>query len=284
MSKKRLLLIITILSIVCIFFLTSCKGQDEVSRSEATTSMRLLDVTTSAGQSGRYATSRTAESFWLYENQIIRCFHDHVDGWPNDEITLGGENCESFPRPSQLPSNAVILGINMGTSQKTQSVWDIGDNQIKVCNHSLTFWASEIDDAQSCTDWEKPYQVDSRARLASLNSGQYQRSESFWNNPDGTITECEHNRDGVGFLGIEGYGFGEVISCVQMARPQLLPVGDFVLTGVTSDNHRPMESFWQDSNGVLAQCRHEKIGEGFIFETYHLGPATDCWYWRAPQW
>lgn len=172
----------------------------------------------------------------------------------------------------------------MGTEQKTQSVWDIGNNQINVCNHSLTFWASEIDVAESCTDWEKPYQVDSRARLASINSGQSQSSESFWNNPDGTITECKHDKKGVGFLGLEGYGFGEVISCVYMSKPGLLPPGNFVLTGVTSDYYRPMESFWQDDNGVLVQCRHKKNSESSFFKTYYLGEATDCWYWRAPQW
>jgi hypothetical protein len=274
-----------IVLVLSIFVLTSCQGMDNVSKSQATTSMRLLDVTTSAGQSGQYATSRTAESFWLSDGQIIRCFHDHVDGWANDEITLGAKDCEVFERPTDLPSNSVILGINMGTGQKTQSVWDIGNNQIKVCNHKITFWTSEIDDAESCVDWERPYEVDSEARLASLNSGQSQEAESFWNNPDGSITKCIHDKHGIGFLGLSGYGFGEVKECSSMSKPQIFPEGNnFKLTGVTSDTYRPMESFWQDENGVLAQCRHQKAKEGFIFTTYSLGNATDCWYWRAPHW
>ncbi len=171
----------------------------------------------------------------------------------------------------------------MGTGQKTQSVWDIGDYQMQVCNHSNDWWNGKIDSAESCVDWERPYNVDPHARLASLNSGQSQIAESFWNNPDGTITKCEHDKLAIGFIGLDGNVFGPATNCSNMIKPQILPQGDnFYLTSVTSDNYRPMESFWQDENGVLAQCRHEKIGDGNFFENYQLGDATDCWYWRAP--
>ncbi len=281
MTIKRLFFV----PLIVLILITACQGKDTVSKAEATTPMLLLDVTTSAGQAGKYATSRTAESFWLSDGSIIRCFHDNVDGWSNDEITLGGKDCELFTRPSELPQNAILFGINMGTDQKTQSVWGIGDNQLMVCNHSNDWWNGKIDSAESCVSWQRPNQVNSRARLASLNSGQDQEAESFWNNPDGTITECQHKKQGVGFLGLGGLGFGPVKTCFNMPKPQIFPEGkNFVLTGVTSDNYRPMETFWQDDNGVLAQCRHEKASEGwFIFQTYHLGPATDCWYWRAPR-
>lgn len=264
--------------------LFACQKQDVVSKTEATTSMRLLDVTTSAGQSGKTSVSKTAESFWLSDGLIYRCFHDHVDGWKNDMLTLGGNECEAFTRPSTIPSNSVILGINMGTGQKTQSIWDIGSNQMAICNHSNDWWNNgQIDTAESCEDWQRPETVGYNSRLASLNSGQSQNAESFWNNSDGTITQCQHKINS-GFLGLGYHTFAEAVNCQTIFKPQILPIGDnFVLAGVTSDNNRPAETFWQDDNGILAQCRHKKESDGSFFATYHIGAATDCWYWRAPQ-
>ncbi len=238
---------IAVLVAVAAVFLLFIHITPPASRQDATTSLLLLDVTSEGA--GKYGTN--TESYWGTRNgqSIIRCYHyldypSNLSGWPT--------NCEKFAEPADVPSGSTLLALNMGAGQKTQSVWDIHDhNKLFICDHDRDWLTSSVKSSAQCTDFVRPQAVNSDAILATMNSGQNIAAQSFWNNPDGTITVCRHDKDSSGFLGLGDKSFGQVRNCTGMSIPtHLFPatLKNPKLAAITSDAKRPWEVFWQDDD------------------------------------
>lgn len=147
------------------------------------------------------------------------CIHLNASVYPGE--TLVGTDCQQFARPTQLPESAVLLAINMGASQVTLSIWDVGDFRLNISDHTSD-WLDmnrSTGKVSSCAIWPRPSEISSHSVLASVNSGANQDTESFWNNTDGTVSQCIPKKNVSGFLGMGPRSFGPVISCsiMQMA-------------------------------------------------------------------
>lgn len=265
--------------------MSGCSTGVASGRDEAKTGLKLIDVTSASFETtdsdGDTTTfSRDTESFWRNpENEeIIRCLHD-----TNSDLTAEAKSCESFPRAAQLSNSTNLLAINMGYGYGTQSVWE-DDGVMSICNHNIEPWSGKIEPTKECSSFERPESVSRDAVLTALNSGINQMPQTFWNNKDRSVTQCTHEKQNTGFLGLGDKLFGKAATC----GPLEIPADKFppeiespVLAGVTSDDNREMESFWQDADGILIRCKHDKVG-GF-FQDKQIGKAQNCELWKAPK-
>ncbi|MBP9798414.1 hypothetical protein KBC70_04710 [Candidatus Woesebacteria bacterium] len=274
MSKTMRFLTLVLL----VFFTAGCRAAQVSTMDQSASTMKLLDVTSSAGMSGKYAVRRASQSFWQNGSEIVRCLH-RQDPWSGP--TQGGTSCEEFNHPAAVPSEYILLAMNMGTGQKTQSIWG-RDGHYFMCDHQISFWEENIKEEAKCREWFAPVEVGD-ARLVSINSGQSQETESFWSQVDGAILKCEHDKMRTGFIGLGGMAIGNVRSCGVMQTPTFPDGYRPILMGATSDRRRPAETFWQAESGVLFRCIHEKVNDGVILFGYdHFGRTEKCEYWRAP--
>lgn len=249
-------------------------------RAEAKTPLALVDVASAGYDSGDSSISYETESFWLDKatQSLTRCLHKNY----NQGLTSEATSCEAFPQPSQL-SNPTLLAINKGVYQKAASVW-LSQGQMFLCEHDQTLLSGLIKPAKTCQPFQKPQEIKSDAILTAINSGSGQDAQSFWINTDSTLTQCTHEKTGA-ILGILDAKFGAVKNCQAMAIPSdKFPAGleSLTLAGVTSDQDRAAETFWQDKDGVLVRCEHKKEGGDGTFIAQHLGQAKQCNFWKAP--
>jgi len=244
---------------------------------EATTAFRLLDVTSS----GTKSSNQVAESYWQIpsSSSILRCIHD-----VGREGIYSPRACYQFSIPTGIPAGAVLLALNIGTGQKNQSVWDVGDKRMLICNHSRDWWSrGTTSSVDGCEKFLLPKDVATRAILASMNSGEKITAQTFWNTEDGGVTVCDHNTISNGFLGLGGGSFGEEYKCQKMNIPTNLFPADFkspVLAAITSDVSSPWESLWQNADGIVVHCMHDYNGGG-LFSNETIGAAKYCNYWNA---
>src|SRR5579884_25365 len=264
-----------LLPLLVILFTVILAGCDQsaTTQQEATTTLKLLDVT--SGGSGKYG--MTTESYWSDPSKpgtILRCFHDR--DWSG--LTSAPTHCEQFALPPQLPRTTTLLAMNMGSGQKTQSIWLVRDQHMVICTHDRTFWENATGSVTGCQPFARPSQVASSALLVSINSGSNIAAQSFWS--DGQV--CEHEKAQSWFL--DNSGFGPVTSCSRFSIPtDKFPEGLQApqLAAVTADGSRPWESFWQDAHGTVVRCQH--ASNGGLFDEKTLGQAESCAYWKVPQ-
>lgn len=261
--------------------LTSCNKS--YTRNEATSRLQLLDVTSGGAGSGKYRSSRTTESYWKDPSaagSLIRCYHYEETG-NNPRSTGEAMSCESLPTPGQIPGYD-LLAVNLGIGQLTQSVWWNKDlEKMQICTHKQKFFSGATGDIEKCEVLKPPAQLEPRARLESINSGSIVAAQSFWSVGD-SLMVCDHEKKNTGFFLWSKSGFGKVKSCEPFSVP-LLPaeLHPFKFAAATSDNNRAWETFWQNSDGVLARCKHESTKNWFSDDRF--GPATECSYWPAPD-
>jgi hypothetical protein len=144
-----------------LFVVTGCETKKPVTLPEAKTTFTLLDIASGgAGKSGR-----TTESYWgkLGSNSIMRCFHKRINN-----LTEDGQDCETFLVPDSLPVNATLLAFNLGSWQKTQSVWDLHDDgRMMICDHHREFWSSvTVPIVENCHLFSRPNAISKQALIA----------------------------------------------------------------------------------------------------------------------
>lgn len=256
--------------------LTVACGVKPASQAEATTNLELLDVTGAAA--GKV--SKKNESYWQKSSgDILRCYHSYPAGSSYMDAPF---DCEQFVTPAILPSGSKLEAINKGIGQKNLSFWGTPNGRLIMCEHEESW--STIANATGCAEFQRPPQIDASAKLSSINSGSGQEAQSFWNNLDGSVTACNHEKTNSGFLGFGNKGIGATMSCEKLPTPtEKLPKdsGTFKMVGINSDGSRPMQTFWQSDTGAVAQCFHDK--DGGAFSNKRLGRANECQLWTAPK-
>jgi hypothetical protein len=261
------LLVVVLLSLV----VAACGGDQA---DQASTPLRVLDIT-----SGRKV---AAESYWTNGTPgiLLSCFHGQEGLSAQTEAAY---TCVWFTTPESLDQTAVLLAMNLGQNQKTTSVWLLPNGSMATCLHDRMFGGGTNIEVKSCEAFTRPEWVDPAARLNTINAGAMQKSQSFWTNPDGSYAICNHEKEHTGFLGLGGTMIGDPTTCRTLTMETPLAQMNLVnpdLVGMTSDDARPPETFWQDENGTIVRCNHHWDGD---WGNGGLGEMYDCTYWK-PFW
>lgn len=263
------------LFILVVLALAAC-GPDP--REKSRTDLRMLDIT-NAKENKLY----DGESFWTNGTPgiLMKCEH-----WTEGASSYieAGTKCVWFDAPKPLGTDPKLLAMNMGSWQKTTSVWRIADGSMMSCFHGRDTFVSRIDmDTEDCQAFEQPTLLEPGAILITMNAGTGQKSQTIWQYPDGRYAICTHDTESTGFLNLGGKIFKEAQSCADFPVPNQILEMDLKnprLTGITSDDSSPPEVYWQDDEGYVVRCFHEWDGTWF---NGGVGKVKSCGYWQ-PFW
>lgn len=279
-SKKKHLTISTV-AIATLIGGTACA--DQPSNEESQTQHTLLAITSDA--------STDYVSIWKTPNRkIVQCQHDTVrlsskyGDWP--DMPSEGKDCKLFPAPSAIPSDSSLLAINAGAGQRTQEIWETG-GQTKICSYPYNTIreGTELDNKITCIDLTKPSNVPVTATITDISGDNYAKGQSFWTEPNGTITACEHKRvdRSSGFTSRNELLFQRTDPCHTLPDPSnKLPNGLTrpSLKGATANEIAAFTIWQKKSNGALAICdSSEKPFSG----NRSIGTANKCVRWHAPK-